>query len=369
MKKIFMFLLCLALLLVSCDQVGETPSQPKVPSSPPPAVTPVETPVETPAEEEEPSLVLKEGDVEVIQGSIFDAVSLIESGNYDDINFTSIDTSVAGEQELVITITKNGKTKEYTKTINVVRPITEISWEMKKEGPVFLIHPEKLSGSPEEDDVKSFYEYPVFTSEPAQIAEKMNEIIDSQHIWGVAQMFKTMSNSINPEYGNADILQARTKVSEGKEAIVVHTTYVVAQFRSGNFGESHIVTIFDTATGLPISKQQLLARYNLETDDLLNRLNQFLSEQKYYVGNMEGVEPYRPDMTEDEMTAYFEHLINLTASDEYVTVFLDDTLEASDLEGKLIFVEDGKLYSEFIVFQSLENLAINMQVMEVGPIE
>lgn len=368
MKRVLLLILIL-MLLASCT-AQETPAPPaQEPAPAPQAPEPAPEVVEEEEPVKEPELVLEEGEIEILQGASFDPIGLVLSAEYDDITFSEIDTSEVGEQELVITLTRGDITKEYRKTIHIVRPETVLSWEIVKEGPVFLIHPEKLFGDPSEDAYKSYYEYPVFTSEPADVAQEINTQIENNHIWGVAESFKRMSNSISPEYGRADILQADTTVSQGREAVVVHTEMMLAQYQSSAFGSSTIVSNFDMGTGLPISNMQLLERYGFSPSTLADLLSRFLSEQPNHVSKYEDLPLYRMGMPEDEMMSFFEELSRLTAESGEDLLFLEQDLTAADLEGKIFFVEDGMLYSEFIVFYNQESAAIRPTIVPVWALE
>ena len=364
MKKILIILICLSLFLSACDRGNSNaPADPVSPI--------VETDVQglvDPASDE-PILVLKEEMVEIAQGSAFDPVRLIESGNYDKISFSSIDTSVVGEQNLTITIVKSGKKKEYTVIVDVIRPKAEVSWTMHTEGPLFLIHPDKLTGYEGEENYKSFYEYPVFTSNPAEVAELMNQVILEEHIYSIADTFERMGETMSPEYGQVDILQAKTKISEAKEAIVVHTENLWGMYQSGYQVLSHVVTVFDKATGHPLSNQEQLARYGLDAQTLIEKLEVFIAEQEYSTGKM-GLEPFRLDMASEDVWEYMTVIHNNLPSDEYAVVFLEDEFEVGDLQPKLIFIEEGKLFCEFCVYEyTMTDSAIKYLLFEVGPLE
>ncbi len=353
MKKRLILIICLSLILTACNGGnGNTP----------PAG--VETDVQSPADEA--VLVLKAEKVEIVQDSAFDPHSLIEGGNFDEISFSSIDTSVLGDQELLITITKSGKTKEYTVVVTVVAKETEISWQMMTEGPVFLIHPDKLMGYEGEENYKSFYEYPVFTSNPPEVAERINRVINEEHIWSIAEAFTKMSNTISPGYDRADILQARTTVSEGKMDVVVHTEYILTLYQTGHPTLSHIVTIFEKTSGYPLSAPEQLQLYGLDAEAVIERLETFIAGQEYNTQKM-GLEPYRPDMTPEEEWAYSEDIYGKLDTDDYVMIFLEEDIEVSDLQAKLIFIKDGKLYSEFFVFDNM-GLGLGKLLFEVGSV-
>lgn len=74
-----------------------------------------------------PSLTITEEEVIVEYCDVsFDAYSLIQWGNYDELTHSNLDTCILGDQIITFQATKNGKTVEADKVINIVDSVSPV---------------------------------------------------------------------------------------------------------------------------------------------------------------------------------------------------------------------------------------------------
>lgn len=104
----------------------------------------------------------------------------------------------------------------------------------------------------------------------------------------------------------------------------------------------------------------------MDAEAVIERLETFIAGQEYNAQKM-GLEPYRPDMTPEEEWAYSEDIYGMLDTFDHVTVFLEEDIEVSDLQAKLIFIKDGKLFSEFFIFDNM-GLGLGKLLIEVGSV-
>ncbi|MEG0165164.1 MAG: hypothetical protein RR660_07655 [Anaerorhabdus sp.] len=74
-----------------------------------------------------PSLTITDEEVTVEYcDASFDADSLIQWGNFDELTHSNLDTCLLGNQTITFQATKNGKTVEVEKTVNVVDSVSPV---------------------------------------------------------------------------------------------------------------------------------------------------------------------------------------------------------------------------------------------------